>query len=149
MRLLSIAKSVVVAVMAGFFLSGCNITMAGLTATPQSTLAPEESLVSEADLAAAALDVPPSHAFLGQTSAMLTQYFGASELTRREGEAIIYQFKTNSRRGPCVLLAILYEDRGDEARIRHLTVREDGAGAKEPAWCLGRIAYAHKNARVS
>lgn len=130
-------------------LSACNAGLGGLAVVPQSTLPPQEAAEDETDLAAAALGVPPVQAFMGQTNAMLTQHFGASELTRSEGGAMIYQFKTNSRRGPCVLLAILYEDRGDEPRIRHMSVREDGSQAIEPAYCLSRIAYAHKNARVS
>ena len=30
-----------------------------------------------------------------------------------------------------------------------ILVREDGAEVEDPAYCLSRIAYAHKNARVS
>lgn len=152
MRVLNTVKLAGLLLASGFLLSACNMTMGGPATTPQSTLPPEESPVDEVDeaaLAAAALDVPPVHAFLGQVSAMLTEHFGASELTRSEGEATIFQFRTNSARGPCVLLAVLYEDRGDEPRIRHMRVREDGSQATEPAYCLGRIAYAHKNARVS
>lgn len=153
LRLLNTVKLAGLLFVSVLFLSACNMTMGSLgTTMPQSTLPPQESPADEADetdLAAAALDVPPAHAFMGQTSAMLTEHFGASELTRSEGGATIYQFKTNSRRGPCVLLAILYEDRGDEPRIRHMRVREDGSQATEPAYCLSRIAYAHKNARVS
>lgn len=149
MRLLNTVKLAGLLIASGFLLSACNAGLGGLALTPQSTLPSEEIPADETDLAAAALGVPPAHAFMGQTSAMLTQHFGASELTRNDGGATIYQFRTNSRRGPCVLLAILYEDRGDEPRIRHMSVREDGSQATEPGYCLGRIAYAHKNARVS
>lgn len=148
MRVLDTAKATGLLLASVFLLSACNMTLGGLAVAPQSTLPPEEALADEADLAAAALSVPPAYAFMGQTSAMLTQHFGASELTRSEGGALIYQFRTNSRRGPCVLLAILYEDRGDEPRIRHMSVREDGTKAGEPAYCLSRLALAHKNARV-
>lgn len=148
MRVLKAVKLAGLLLASAVLLSACSASFGSLGAMSQSTQTPEASPVDEADLAAAALDVPPAHAFLGQTSAMLTEHFGASELTRSEGGATIYQFKTNSARGPCVLLAVLYEDRGDEPRIRHMRVREDGSQATEPAYCLGRIAYAHKNARV-
>jgi hypothetical protein len=98
----------------------------------------------DAQLAAAAPGVPLPHLFMGQTLPVLSIHFGAADLTRRDGEATIHQFRTGSKRGPCVLLAILYDERGGQPRIRHIAVRQDGAPAPDPAWCMERLAWAHQ-----
>ena len=79
---------------------------------------------------------------------MLALHFGTPDLTRREGDAIIYQFRTNTRAEPCVILAFVYEDRGDVPRIRHLSVRRGASEAAAPEQCMRALALAHKNRRA-
>lgn len=132
------------------FLGACNVTTVGSNGAAVTTAAvsqaggvqPEKRL-TEADIA-----VPQAFQFMGQTEEMLALHFGTPDLTRRDGDATIHQFRTNTRSQPCVILAVLYEDRGDVPRIRHLSVRRGASEAAEPDQCLRRLALAHKNRRA-
>ena len=135
---------------AAFFLSACNITATGMTggSMPPAAVSRAGGAHEEQRLTAADVQVPEVFEFIGQSEDMLTLHFGAADLTRREGDAIIHQFRTNTRGEPCVILAVLYEDRGDVPRIRHLSVRRGASEAADPQQCLRHLALAHKNRRV-
>ncbi len=133
-----------------FFLSACTITTDTMSRGAQHSAAvseaggaPQEVLLTKADVV-----VPEAFQFIGQSEDMLALHFGAPDLTRREGDAIIYQFRTNTRAEPCVILAFVYEVRGDVPRIRHLSVRRGASEAAAPEQCMRRLALAHKNRRA-
>lgn len=132
------------------FLHACNITTDTMSrgalhsaAVSEAGGAPQEVLLTEADVV-----VPAAFQFIGQSEDMLTLHFGEADLTRREGDSIIYQFRTNTRAEPCVILAFVYEDRGDVPRIRHLSVRRGASEAAAPEQCMRALALAHKNRRI-
>ena len=133
-----------------FLLSACNITAAGMTggSVQPAAVSRAGGAGEEQRLTAADVQVPETFQFIGQSEDMLTLHFGTADLTRREGDAIIHQFRTNTRAEPCVILAVLYEDRGDVPRIRHLSVRRGASEAARPEQCMRALALAHKNRRV-
>ena len=101
---------------------------------------PRTYRLTEADIA-----VPPPHLFLSQRAEMLDDHFGTPNLIRKEGQAEVRQYLTEAPFGTCVVLAILYDGRGLEPRIDHLTVRENGTEAAEPIHCLREVAFAQVN----
>ncbi len=146
----AIALKAVALAAPALFLSACNITADTMSrgavhspAVSEAGGAPREVLLTEADVV-----VPEAFQFIGQSEDMLALHFGAADLTRRDGGAIIYQFRTNTRAEPCVILAFVYEDRGDVPRIRHLSVRRGASEAAQPEQCMRRLALAHKNRRA-
>ena len=146
----SISAPLTVLLAALFFLGACQtpgspVVQVGLGNPGAEEAGRKSPGPDDAQLAAAALGVPLPHLFMGQTLPVLSEHFGAADLTRREGEATIHRFRTGSKRGPCVLLAILYDERGGQPRIKHMAVREGGAVAADPAWCLGHLAWSHQN----
>ena len=93
-------------------------------------------------LSDADISVPPLSRFLNKSPQTLEETFGAPVLVRREGEAEIRQYVAEAPYGRCVLLAVLYEDRGYGWRTDLLSVRENGTEAANPIHCLREIAFA-------
>lgn len=148
----SISQSVALGCALGLLLSACNITGGSPAVAPaisEAGGARTGSPVPVRTLTEADVAVPQAFEFIGKEEAELTQYFGAPALTRSEGEARILQFAVAAPVGPCVLLAVLYEDRGDTPRIRLMSVRENGGKAEEPVTCLRELAFAHQKAGTS
>jgi hypothetical protein len=133
----------------GLLLSACSLTggeksPAGLRAgIVPAKEAPRTYRLTEADIT-----VPPVHMFLGNKVQMLETYFGAPGLTRKEGEAQILQFVTQTPFGTCSVLAFVYEDRGLEPTITHISVREGSEIAAEPIHCLRELAMSQRTLKT-
>ena len=120
-------------------LSACGVT----TGKKEVALDPFPQAERTYRLTESDVKVPLPHLFLSQSGDMLAQYFGMPDLVRKEGEAEARQYRTEAPFGTCVLLAVLYEGRGLEPRIDHLSVRENGRKASDPIHCLRELAFAN------
>lgn len=87
------------ALAACLLLGACNLTTSATTVPAQAVASTEAGGAQEGE---ADLDVvvPDVFLFIGQNEDALNRHFGAPDLTRREGEATVHQYKTNARRGP-------------------------------------------------